>query len=188
MWEVEELDARTYSPADARAIADLICIVWPKPDKPVDVRQHQLLTIARGYHGAENQHPRSFVIREAGQVIAHSGVIPRNVGTSRGDMTIAGLARVCSNPAYRGKGLGEIVVRKVFDLVDKGIFAFSLFQTSHQVSPFYEKLGAVPTTNLIVNSHGSDPAANPFWDEVVLRYPKNRDWPKGKIDLRGPAY
>jgi hypothetical protein len=188
MFVVEELDARSYTAADARAIAELLCLVWPKPEKPVDVRQDQLVALGRGYQGPECQHPRSFVIRDAGQIIAHSGVISRTIGTTAGDMTVAGLSRVCSNPAYRGKGLGEIVVRQAFKLVGDGLFPFSLFQTSYKVRLFYEKLGAALVTNRIINSLAEDPATNPFWDDVVLRYPSNLGWPEGEIDLCGAGY
>jgi predicted N-acetyltransferase YhbS len=188
MYKIETLDARKYSAADARAIAGLLCLVWPKPDKTVDIRQEQLVALGRGYRGQEEQYPRSMLIRDQGRVIAHAGVLPRTIGTTEGDMTIAGLSRVCSDPAYRGKGLGELVVREVFALVDNDTFPFSLFQTSHKVRPFYEKLGAVRVTNRIVDSLGDDAMACPFWDEVALRYPKDRDWPEGEIDLRGPGY
>lgn len=188
MFVVEELDARTYSAADARAIAELLCLVWPKPEKNVDIRQEQLVALGRGYRGREDQHPRSFVIRDHGRIIAHSGMLPRTIGTGSGDLTIAALSRVCSDPTYRGQGLGELVVREVFSLVDAEVFLFSLFQTSHKVQPFYEKLGATLVDNRIINSLADDPTSYPFWDEVVLRYPKNRVWPAGEIDLRGPGY
>jgi predicted N-acetyltransferase YhbS len=188
MFAAEELDARTYSAVDSRAIAELLCMVWPKPDKTVDIRQRQLLDLGRDYEGPEDQHPRSILIRENGRVIAHAGMMPRTIGTSAGQLTIAGLSRVCSDPAYRGQGLGELVVREVFALVDRGVFPFSLFQTSHKVRPFYEKVGAVPVTNRIVNSLADDPRVSPFWDEVTMRYPKDRDWPEGEIDLRGLGY
>jgi predicted N-acetyltransferase YhbS len=188
MFHVEELDGRNYSAADARAIAELLCLVWPKPDKTIDIRQEQLVALGRGYQSPETQHPRSFVIRDAGRVIAHSGLIPRTIGTAKGDLTIAGLSRVCSDPTYRGKGLGELVVREVFALVDDNTFLFSLFQTSHKVSPFYEKLGAIRVIQPIVNSLAEEPSICPFWDEVALRYPQDRAWPEGEIDLRGPGY
>ena len=76
----------------------------------------------------------------------------------------------------------------MFDLVDHGPFAHSLFQTSHEVRPFYEKLGAGLVTNRIVNSLADDPTENPFWDEVVMRYPAAKHWPAGEIDLRGPGW
>lgn len=188
MYTVETLDARDYSATDARAIAELLCLVWPKSEKPVGVRTEQLLQLGKNFLGSECQYPRSILIREGGLVIAHAGMIPRVIGTSRGDMTVAGLTRVCSNPVYRGKGLGEIVVREIFGLVRNEIFPFSLFQTSCKVRPFYEKLGATLVTNPIGDSRSDDPQKCPFWDDVVLRYPSDRDWPTGAIDLRGPGY
>lgn len=188
MYVAEELDARTYSVADARAIADLLCLVWPKPEKTADIRQEQLLELGYCYRGPAVQHPRSFVIREGDRVIAHAGLLPRTICTQEGDITVAGLSRVCSDPEFRGKGLGELVVREVFSLIDAGVFRFSLFQTSHKVRPFYEKLGATLVANRIVNSLSDDGLVCPFWDDVVLRYPRDRYWPEGEIDLRGPGY
>ena len=47
-----------------------------------------------------------------------------------------------------------------------------------------------------MNSAAPDPTANPFWDDVIMRYPRDNElnenqrpnWPQGIIDLRGPAY
>ena len=188
MSQVETLDARTLTAADARAIAELIVKVWPKSGKSVEFREQQMLDLGRDYHGPDQQAPRSMVVRAAGRVIAHAALMPRTIGTTAGEMTIGGLARVCSDPDFRGQGLGELVVREIFTLVDKQIFPFLLFQTSMTVRPFYEKLGACLATNRIVNSLGDDPQASPFWDEIILRYPKARQWPEGEIDLRGPGY
>jgi predicted N-acetyltransferase YhbS len=186
--QVEMLDARTLSPADARAIAQLLIRVWPKPNKTVEIRQQQLLQMSRDYQGSDEQAPRSFVVREAGRVIAHAAIITRTIGTTQGDLTIAGLARVCSDPDLRGHGLGALVVRPIFALVDEGVFPFSLYQTSHQVRPFYEKLGAATIDNPIVNSLAEDKHSSPFWDSVIMRYPDGPGWPAGEIDLRGPGY
>ena len=192
--QIETLDARTLSQDDARAIGELQAAVWPNPEKPVEVRIQQMLDMGQGYAGPETQAPRSFVVREEGRVIAHSAIIPRTIGTSTGDLTIAGLARVCSASDQRGRGLGEMVVRAVFEVVDAGAFSFSLFQTTSPVQAFYEKLGACLVENPIFNSLGEDPHASPFWNELVMRYPKGgerpsgEDWPEGEIDLRGPGY
>jgi hypothetical protein len=43
-------------------------------------------------------------------------------------------------------------------------------------------------TNPIVDSLAADPSVNPFWDEVVMRYPAVKHWPEGEIDLRGPGF
>lgn len=186
--QVEMLDARTLSPSDARAIGELLVRVWPKPDKTVEVRQQQMLEMGRDYQGNDEQAPRSFLVREAGRVIAHAAIITRRVGTTQGDLTIAGLARVCSDPELRGRGLGAVVVRPIFALVDEGVFPFSLYQTSHEVRPFYEKLGATTVDNPIINSLAEDKSVSPFWDTVIMRYPNGPGWPEGEIDLRGPGY
>jgi predicted N-acetyltransferase YhbS len=166
----------------------LLCAVWPKPGRSVDSRTAQLLAQWRDYDGPKDQHPRSILISEKGRVIAHAGADPRTIGTSQGEVTILALGKVCTDPARRGEQLGAAVVREVFKLVDGGAFRWSLFQTCHHVRPFYEKLGACVVENKIVNSLADDPTANPFWDEVVMRYPSGPGWPAGQIDLRGPGY
>jgi len=186
--QIETLDARALTETDARAIGELLAVVWPKPEKPVEVRTQQMLDMAHGYAGPDAQAPRSFLIREAGRVIAHSAIIPRTVGTSAGDLTLAGLARVCSAPDQRGRGLGERVVRAAFEVLDAGVFPFALFQTLPPIQAFYENLGACLVENPIVNSLGEDPQASPFWDKVIMRYPSGGEWPEGEIDLRGPGY
>ena len=185
---VESLDFRHITPAEALAIGRLLFKVWPKPEKDEVFRQQQILSIGQDYQGPDNQVPRSFVIREGDRVLAHAGVLPRTIGTSHGDLTIAGLCRVCTDPEMRGKKLGEMVVRRVFDLVDDKTFDFSLFQTSPRVSKYYEGLGACVIDNRIINSLGTNPQECPFWDEVRMRYPANREWPTGEIDLRGTGY
>jgi predicted N-acetyltransferase YhbS len=185
---VETWDARTLTPAGALAIGELVAAVWPKPDKPVAVRAEQMLAAGREYKGPDAQAPRSFVVVEGGRVIAHAAILPRTIGTSTGEITIAGLARVCTDPSQRGRGLGELVSRAALGVVDAGDFPFALFQTSEPVQPFYEKLGAARVDNTFVNSLGDDPTANPFWDRVIMRYPATSDGPAGTIDLRGPGY
>ncbi len=186
--EIETLDARQLSAQDARAIAELLVKVWPKLEKPVEVRERQMRELGQGYSGPDIQAPRSFVIRENGIVIAHAAFVTRTILVGSQELTIAGLTRVCTDPSKRGMGLGEKIVRPVLDLVDQGVFDFSYFQTTPQVVPFYERLAAVLTTNRVVNSLAVDPRAYPFWDELQMRYPADRPWPEGVIDLRGPGF
>ncbi len=186
--QVERLDLRLLSAEDALAIGRLIVKVWPKPGKDERFRQRQMISIGQDYCGPEQRVPLSFVVREKENVIAHAAVIPRNIVTSQGELTIAGLCKVCSDPKLRGQGLGELVVRKVFDMVDADDFRFSLFQTTPLVSPFYERLGACAVENHFVNSFASNLRECPFWDEVIMRYPSDREWPSGEIDLCGPGY
>lgn len=186
--EMETLDHRTIGEADARAIAELLLSIWPKPGRTVESRTAEILNQWKNYGGPANQYPRSFLFREDGRVIAHAQADPRTIRTSAGDLTILALCRVCTLPAVRGKKLGLAVVQAAFGLVDEGSYPFSLFQTRHEVRPFYEKLGATTAENRLFNSKAADPAANPFWDPVIMRYPSTGDWPAGDIDTNGPGW
>lgn len=180
----------SLSEADARAIGELIAATWPKPGKNAAFRAEQLLMLGRDYSGPVDLAPRVFVLRDAAEkrVIAAAVLEPRTLGTIAGDLTILGLAKVCSHPDYRGEGLGAKIVKAAFADIDAGVVPFSLFQTSQAVKPFYQRLGACTVENKIHNSLGDDPSANPFWDEVVMRYPATGDWPEGPIDLQGAGY
>jgi predicted N-acetyltransferase YhbS len=185
---VETWDARTMTHEQALAIGELLVQVWPKPNVTAEDRAQQQLGFGRGFEGPDSQAPRSFVVRQDGRVVGHACIFARTIRTMAGEVTIAALARVCSDPNLRGHGLGEAVVRAAFGPVDAGDFPFSYFQTSHKVRPFYERIGAVLAENPVINSLASGPKANPFWDEITMRYPGQGDWPTGTIDLRGPGY
>jgi predicted N-acetyltransferase YhbS len=186
MTQTEVLDRRKLTLADARPIAELLAKVFTK--RGFEERLALLMEKWRDYDGPEELHPRSVIIREGDKVLAHATAAPHVIGTSEGDLTVLGLAHVATDPDARGRKLGQTVVRAVFDLVDHGPYQHALFQTSHSVQAFYEKLGAGLVTSRIVNSRADDPNANPFWDDVVMRYPAVKHWPEGTIDLRSPGW
>ncbi len=185
---VESLDVRQLTETDAQAIAELLVSVWRKPGKNVEYRRRQMKSLGDSYDGPDKLAPRSFIIRESARIIAHATFLSRMITTSTGPLRIAGLARVCTDPNFRGQKLGEKVVRAVFELVDKKLFPYALFQTTPEVQPFYEKMGACIVKNPIINSMNGDLHVSPFWDKVIMRYPQDGDWPQGVVDLCGPGY
>jgi predicted acetyltransferase len=185
---VETWDPRFLTPAQAAGIGEFIARVWPKPNVNGADRTRQLADVARKWQGTASHGPRCFVVREDDRVVAHAAIWPREIESHGRRLTVAGLSRVGADPELRGRGLGELVVRAALTPVDDGEFPFALFQASRRVQKFYEKLGAVLVENPIVNSLADDPTANPFWDEIVMRYPADRDWPAGQIDLFGPGF
>src|SRR5690606_30487167 len=173
----------------ATSAGELLVKTWPRPGVTVPMRAEQLLAPGRDYTGPPEFAPRSVVIRRDGRVVAHAMLFSRTVSTTAGEMTLAGLSKVCVDAALRGQHLGERVVRTAFEPVDREVFPFALFQTASAVRPFYISLGATDVTNHCINSLADDPQANPWWDDVVLRYPAARPgWPEGEIDLRGPGF
>jgi predicted N-acetyltransferase YhbS len=185
---VETWDARTLTPARARAIGEFVFEVWPRPNVTVEDRVQQFLSVLEGSKGSEAQAPKSYVVLDGDRVLAHAQIYARTIRTADGELEIGALARVGTIPEQRGNGLGEAVARAALGAVDRGDFPFALFQTSNRVRPFYEKLGAVLIHNPLINSLADGPKGNPFWDEAVMRYPAHGAWPAGTIDLRGPGY
>ncbi|HJQ79701.1 MAG TPA: GNAT family N-acetyltransferase, partial [Lacipirellulaceae bacterium] len=158
------------------------------PGRTVESLAAEMVRQWLSYAGPEEQHPRSYVVREGDRVIAHASFDPRTISTGDKEITVLALARVCSDPAVRGRKLGQAVVQAAFELVDQGAFPFSLFQTTNEVQPFYERLGAVRIHNRFVNSLATDSKADPWWNPVIMRYPDGPGWPAGEIDLRGPGW
>lgn len=184
--QVEVLDRRNLTETEARPIAELLFKVFPR--RPLEERLALFISQWRHHAGPEKFYPRSIIIRDGSRVIAHAAAAARTIVTTEGELTVAALAHVATDPDYRGQKLGQTVVRAVFDLVDHGPYEHALFQTSNSVQPFYEQLGAGRVANPIINSLADDPAANPFWDDIVMRYPIAKHWPVGEIDLRGPGW
>ena len=185
---IEIWDSRYLTVEQALAIGRLIYQTWPKADQTAETRAARQIELGRQHLGIAGPGPRSIVVVEGDRLMAHASIFPRVIGAEGGDMLIGALAAVCTDAGMRGRGLGELVVRTAFGRVDAGEFEFSLFQTTPQVQPFYEKLGCVVVENRVVNSLADDPDAYPFWNDVVMRYPASGVWPTGTIDLRGPGY
>jgi GNAT superfamily N-acetyltransferase len=186
--EVECVAGEDLSEADAFAVVSLRDPARPATRADVEEAARRLLESCRDRPGAEAPAARLFIVRQGGRIAAKAMTFAREIGTSRGELTVMALADVRVAEGLRGRGLGRAVVGAAFGRVDRGAFPASLFQTSRRVRPFYEKLGACVATNRFVNSLAEDPSADAFRDKLVMRYPAAFDWPEGQIDLRGPGY
>jgi len=174
---------------DAYRIAVVRRRTWPeKKELSLEEFARHIMPTDEEKAEPDSHAARHFVIRDGDAIVAHSHVFGREIGTSAGPMTILALARVCADPDHRGKGYGRDVVEAAFSVVDCELFPVCIYQTSYAVKPFYEKLGAHQIQNRIVNSLSDDPGKNPFWNELVMAYPKTVALPDGDIDLRGEGY
>ncbi len=186
---IETILTRNLTEADALAIGELLAKVWPKQGVSAADRAAIVRTNRGDAEAADDIASRSLVVRADHLVIGHAIVFPRTIETSAGPMTIAALSSVCTHPEYRGRKLGEALVHEAWKRVDDARLPFSLFQTSEQVSSFYQRLGCTFVENRIYDSTAADPDVCPFKDNHVMRYPGDRaGWPEGDIDLRGPGY
>lgn len=176
------------SDAECDDFAALFATVYP-PQVP-DLKAYAA-TVRQAWHSdeAERLGHRRFILRDKGRLVANASLYPKRIRTSRGEELIAGMADVLTHPDCRGRGFGTAVVRPIFDLVDAGQFAFSLFQTA-TARVFYERLGCVLVTQPVINSRNSEnPKANAFWEKFTMAYlPRGKTLPPGEIDLLGPGY
>jgi ribosomal protein S18 acetylase RimI-like enzyme len=186
---IETLLTRDLSPDDAGPIADLLVTVWPKKGVTAADRVAILRTDRGDVLAPADVASRSLIVRDHRRVVGHALVFPRTIGTSVGDLIIAALGSVCTAPDYRGRHIGEALVKEAWRMVDDCTLSFSLFQTNQHASKFYLRMGAGFVANPIVDSTANDPTRCPFKDECIMRYPAERHgWPAGPIDLRGPGY
>ena len=188
MIEVQTLIAPVPD-VESEEFARLFCTVYPNFTSDVPAHVASVQQAWRAWDGPTDLRPTRFALPDNGKLMANATLVPRRVRTSRGEELIAGMADVLTHPDARGRGFGTQVVRPIFDLVDAGKFAFSLFQTA-TAKVFYEKLGCVLVTQPIVNSLSAEnPRANPFWEKFVMAYiPRGAHLPPGEIDLLGPGY
>ncbi len=168
----------------------LTLLCWPKygvvPEKaakqnaPTWIKNHKNITTKK---------PAGiFYICLDGKCLSKGEVFPREIQIAGNSMTIMALAGVCTKPEERTKGYAKEIVKSAFENVDNGLYKASLFQTTNDVKPFYEKLGAMKIKNKIINSLSENPNKYPFWNEAAMVYSPHFKWPEGTIDLLGPGY
>jgi len=159
----------------------LVSATWPKKDGPT----HPAMAAAdRSGVKAVQDH---VLLSDGDELLAHAALSPRTIRHESGSLEVMALASVCVQQSRRGEGFGTRVVQEAFKAISSGRYSVALFQT--QVPDFYRRLGAIKVDNEFVNSTDDiDPDATPWWDPNIMIYPDWTEWPKGKIDLKGPGY
>lgn len=191
MHQVQIHSEPDLTESQVKAIVTLVNSIWPDKDKTISELiadwLAQIRQMQKSKSGKDGNHATHFLISEGNKAIAHARIFPREIYTPDGLLKVAALASVCVDANHRGEGLGAAVVRCAFEMVDRGTFPVSLFQTG--VPGFYERLGARSVDNKFVNSGcDKDAEASPWWDKYVMIYPGEYPWPEGTIDLNGPGY
>ena len=154
--QIETLDRRKLTEAEARPVAELLVKVFPR--RPLEERLARFIGRWRDYDGPEEFYPRSMIIRDGERVVAHaaaSAADDRHQRRGYDDRrACAGGDRSGVSRAEAGAGGGAGGVRAGGSWAVRHI---RCFRRPHQVRPFYEKLGAGLVTNEIVNSLADDP-------------------------------
>ncbi len=187
---IVDLDSRHLTPAHTHAIVSLTYRIWPSATRTLEdvVANYRRIQERVGIiNPLSHQPPLRHILWEGDEVLAHASTFERVIATPNGPLPVMALGAVAVHPEHRGKGLGRAVVQRAFERVDRGEFPVSLFQTG--VVAFYEKLGAIPVANEVVNSLSPDGPVTPAWGKPgIMIYPATYPWPEGTIDLRGEGY
>jgi len=129
---------------------------------------------------------RWFMRGDNGELIAHVAMHDKTIGTTTGDVRIAGIAEVCVHPQQRGRGL-----------VCELLATAHTYLASHDI-PFAVLYGE----KKVYSSSGYQNISNPIrvlkpetgaWlveptEWVMVKPLAQREWPAGLVDLRGPAF
>src|SRR3954467_10323014 len=142
-YPVEVIDHANVVEADLVEILDLNLSAFPPWTLTPEQRTDEVRSLRADLDKLTQpraRRPRIFAMRDAGRIIAKASIFPREIATSAGRMWIMAVAQTVVTKEKRYRGLGSTLMRAAFQLVDEEHFAFSVYQTSHAVSVFYQKL------------------------------------------------
>ena len=169
----------------------------PRPEMQTHLarrRRERLWWVDGQWSDASSPKPTAEMLHlaeDAGAVVAMALSFVRTVRTGDASFRVLALAGVVSDPAVRGRGFGQAVIRDAFARLEEESITHCLFQTG-EARGLYEKMGGAVVGNRFVDrtaaERGDDPEARPWDDEFVMRYPASAGWPDGVIDLNGPGY
>jgi len=125
-------------------------------------------------------------IREPGRIIAHLATHDKTLGTTIGDLPIAGIAEVSVHPGFRGRGLVRQLLAAAHAYHTARAVPFAFLFGSRDV---YSSSGYLPVTNPLRCFHPDSAKwiVQPL-DSAMVKPLGTTIWPPGEIDLRGPMF
>ena len=176
--EIPASDIKSHQVID---ILSLMNFTWPDDDTEKSVEEK----VAGFYDDHSEKICYSFYLDKV--LVGYAESIPLTIQIEDKWLNIIGLGGLNVHPDWRRKGYGRAIVEAVFKRIDSKEYPFCLFQTG--IPHFYQKLGCKVIKNRFINSNNQlDPSKNPFWDEYIMIYPANADWPTGTADLRREGF
>ena len=129
---------------------------------------------------------RWFVRGAAGELIAHIAMHDKRIGTTAGELRIAGIAEVCVHPQHRGQGLVRDLLATIHEwLAAHGIPLSVLFgDKKHYASSGYRNVSN--PLRYLKPETGAWVVESSDW--VMVKPLANLEWPAGLVDLRGPMF
>ena len=119
-------------------------------------------------------------------LIAHVAVHDKIIGTTAGDVRVAGIAEVCVHPAHRGHGwVRQLLATAHPWLAAQGIPFAMLFGNSQ----VYSSSGYRNVADSLRYFDGATQTwQNKSFDCAMVQPLGAQEWPAGPVDLRGPTF
>ena len=176
--EIPASDIKSHQVID---ILSLMNLTWPDDDTEASVEEK-----VAGFYD-DHSEKICYCFYQDKVLVGYAESIPLTIQIEDKWLNIIGLGGLNVHPDWRRKGYGRAIVEAVFKRIDSKEYPSCLFQTG--IPHFYEKLGCKVIKNRFINSNNQlDPSKNPFWDEYIMIYPANADWPTGTADLRREGF
>lgn len=169
---IEHLDEWRLTPTDEAGIAALLarCFTTDFGGRSFFCHHHHL----------------RLVIRADGAFIGHMALVLRSVLLDGRQVTVAGLAEVATDPAHRGQGIAASLLRAAMDEARTSPAEFLLL---FGVARVYAAHGFVTVTNPLAHTDVAGNRVVTDGDDNLMVLPlRDRPWPTGLIDLRGPVF
>lgn len=172
---VELIPEMGLSAADEAAIADLLARCFT--------------TDFGGRSFFSQHHHLRLVIRDGGAIISHMALVLRSVDLNGQRVTVAGLAEVATDPAHRGKGHAATLLRSAMDAAAASPAVYLLlFGTARLYAAAGFRTVCNPMAQVVTKGTRVGRVVSDGDDNLMVLPLRDRDWPAGLLDLRGPVF
>ena len=120
-----------------------------------------------------------------GEIIAHSAVHDKILGSASGEIRIGGIAEVCVSAKHRGRGLAKEMLNAIHAWLPANGTSFAVLFGHPRV---YLSSGYHVIRNELGCENALARQLNPFGGKPMVKCLTEAPWPEGVIDLRGPTW
>jgi predicted N-acetyltransferase YhbS len=162
------------------AIRDLLCRCFP-PDVPI-------FSLSRHWHGSA---PAYSVVdlAENGALKGHIGVVVRRILAGGQPAVIAGIQNMAVTPEWRGRGIGDALMRSAMDEGRARGIPFGLLFCVPALEKFYAKLGwRRIDVDARMDFEGKVNIPIPGKNIVMVTELATTPFPPGDLHLQGPDW
>ncbi len=173
---LEMIEETAITPELDQAIRHTLCASFPNDDGN--------FSLTRKWHGSGPEY--TVLMQSERKVIAHVGVVDRQIDIGGVPLHVAGVQNVCVLPDWRGKGLSDRVMIAAMQEAETRGYDCGLLFCIPVLEKVYARVGwiSLGVRDVIRTENGQD---LPIPDKnIAMYYPiKVKSLPEGIIHLRG---